>query len=420
MTTCAFWPIGPLGQARRHRVHPAQLRRRRDLQARGARVLRLPARQAIQPGVVHRGRPLPHRQAAPAALRPAGLRRRGRRARPGRGRLPGAGVDHLRPAPRGLGDGRRAGRGAKKRRGAGWLARYVRAQLAPRRVGATSASASRSRCAAALADGRATEPAAQRCRRWPSRSASASTASPRSTATALVTLALLGVRDRALTLAQVRGVLEPVRGLPRGARPGRPAASDAAHRAGVRRVLGALAQARSSRSTPAARSRCTRSSAASTWSRRSTATARIHRFVDRAIAELVSLLAETGEPDRWDEAMRLRDLLKFEFFFPRQRAPYRARARPRSSAGIGTPAGTRRDGRAVLASAPIPRRAPRAALVPRRPARRGRRGWPRRPAPRRSNETSSSTSAAASGSRCCCRAGCTAPESVSRELFRAR
>src|SRR5262249_42227477 len=32
------------------------------------------------------------------------------------------------------------------------------------------------------------------------------------TATALVTLALLGVRDRALTLGQVRGVLEPLRG----------------------------------------------------------------------------------------------------------------------------------------------------------------------------------------------------------------
>ena len=31
------------------------------------------------------------------------------------------------------------------------------------------------------------------------------------TATALVTLALLGVRDRALTLAQVRQVLEPLR-----------------------------------------------------------------------------------------------------------------------------------------------------------------------------------------------------------------
>jgi glycerol-3-phosphate O-acyltransferase len=47
----------------------------------------------------------------------------------------------------------------------------------------------------------------------------------------------------------------------------------------------------------------------------------IHHFVDRAIAELVLLSAPA---DRWDEAMALRDLLKFEFFFP-ERDPYRAR-----------------------------------------------------------------------------------------------
>ena len=35
--------------------------------------------------------------------------------RPGRGRLPGADVDHLRPAPRGLRDGRRAGRRRRSR-----------------------------------------------------------------------------------------------------------------------------------------------------------------------------------------------------------------------------------------------------------------------------------------------------------------
>ena len=46
----------------------------------------------------------------------------------------------------------------------------------------------------------------------------------------------------------------------------------------------------------------------------------IHHFVDRAVAELVML----SEPaDRWDEAMRLRDQLKFEFFFP-DKASYRA------------------------------------------------------------------------------------------------
>jgi glycerol-3-phosphate O-acyltransferase len=45
----------------------------------------------------------------------------------------------------------------------------------------------------------------------------------------------------------------------------------------------------------------------------------IHHFVHRAIAELV-LLSKPG--DRWDEAMRLRDQLKFEFFFP-DKASYR-------------------------------------------------------------------------------------------------
>ena len=45
----------------------------------------------------------------------------------------------------------------------------------------------------------------------------------------------------------------------------------------------------------------------------------IHHVVDRAIAELVLL---RDPADRWDEAMRLRDLLKFEFFFP-ERDAYR-------------------------------------------------------------------------------------------------
>ena len=43
----------------------------------------------------------------------------------------------------------------------------------------------------------------------------------------------------------------------------------------------------------------------------------IHHFVDRAVAELVLLSAPA---DRWDEAMRLRDQLKFEFFFPDKEA----------------------------------------------------------------------------------------------------
>ena len=71
----------------------------------------------------------------------------------------------------------------------------------------------------------------------------------------------------------------------------------------------------------------------------------IHHFVDRAIAELV-LLAEPE--DRWDAASALRDLLKFEFFFP-DRDTHRAQLTAelaRMGAGWDTP-----DGPAVLAGA---------------------------------------------------------------------
>jgi glycerol-3-phosphate O-acyltransferase len=132
------------------------------------------------------------------------------------------------------------------------------------------------------------------------------------TATALVTLALLGVRDRALTLGQVRRVLEPLRaylaerGLPH---------SGAALRTetGVRRVLGALAEQHvvtvyASGEEPVYAIERGQHLVAAFY--RNSA---IHHFIDRALAELVLL----SEPvDRWDEAMRLRDQLKFEFFFP--------------------------------------------------------------------------------------------------------
>ena len=138
------------------------------------------------------------------------------------------------------------------------------------------------------------------------------------TATALVTLALLGVRDRALTLGQVRGVLEPLRAYL--AERGLPHSGDMLRTdAGVRRVLGALAQQKVVTVYPGgepvyAIEQGQRLVAA--FYRNSA----IHHFVNRAVAELV-LLSEPA--DRWDEAMRLRDQLKFEFFFP-DKAAYRA------------------------------------------------------------------------------------------------
>ena len=132
------------------------------------------------------------------------------------------------------------------------------------------------------------------------------------TATALVTLALLGVRDRALTLGQVRGVLEPLRSYltDRGLPYSREILDTGA---GVQRVLGALAQQNvvtvyAGGEEPVYAIERGQHLVAAFY--RNSA---IHHFLDRAVAELVLLSAPA---DRWDEAMRLRDQLKFEFFFP--------------------------------------------------------------------------------------------------------
>src|SRR5215472_2157979 len=142
------------------------------------------------------------------------------------------------------------------------------------------------------------------------------------TATALVTLALLGVRDRALTLGQVRAVLEPLRAYL--AQRLLPHSGDILRTdAGVRRVLGALAQQNvvtvySGGEEPVYAIERGQHLVAAFYRNGA-----IHHFVDRAVAELV-LLSEPA--DRWDEAMRLRDQLKFEFFFP-DKASYRTELR---------------------------------------------------------------------------------------------
>jgi glycerol-3-phosphate O-acyltransferase len=138
------------------------------------------------------------------------------------------------------------------------------------------------------------------------------------TATALVTLALLGVRDRALTLGQVRGVLEPLCSFL--AERGLPYSGDVLRtETGVQQVLDALAQQNvvtiyTGGEEPVYAIERGQHLVAAFY--RNSA---IHHFVHRAIAELV-LLSKPG--DRWGEAMRLRDQLKFEFFFP-DKASYR-------------------------------------------------------------------------------------------------
>jgi glycerol-3-phosphate O-acyltransferase len=167
------------------------------------------------------------------------------------------------------------------------------------------------------------------------------------TATALVTLALLGVRDRALTLGQVRGVLEPLRGYL--AERGLPHSREILDTgAGVQRVLGALAQQNvvtvyTGGEEPVYAIERGQHLVAAFY--RNSA---IHHFLDRAVAELVLL---SPPADRWDEAMRLRDQLKFEFFFP-EKAAYRGVLQAeldRLDPGWQTVA----DGRAVLERADL-------------------------------------------------------------------
>ncbi|MGW5517383.1 glycerol-3-phosphate 1-O-acyltransferase [Nocardia africana] len=143
------------------------------------------------------------------------------------------------------------------------------------------------------------------------------------TVNALVTLALLGVHERALTLGEVRQTLEPVRGyisrraLPTGELN---TLSDDQGLAGVLEQLslakvvtvyrGGLEPVYSIEAGAHLEAAFYRNSA-------------VHWFVNRAILELAILEvadqqagAAPGIEVIWDAAYRLRDLLKFEFFFP--------------------------------------------------------------------------------------------------------
>ncbi len=228
----------------------------------------------------------------------------------------------------------------KKGEGVAWLARYARAQLAP--LGSAYVRfAEPISLRDALAGGLDRRLALQKV------AFEVCVGINRVTpvvATALVTLALLGVRDRALTLAQVRQVLGPVRGYLEER--GLVGAVDALSTdTGVRRVLAALGQSKvvtiyAGGEEPVYAIERGQHLVAAFY--RNSA---IHHFVDRAIVELV-LLAEPE--DRWDAALALRDLLKFEFFFP-DRETHRAQMTAelaRMGAGWDSP-----DGEAVLARA---------------------------------------------------------------------
>jgi glycerol-3-phosphate O-acyltransferase len=225
----------------------------------------------------------------------------------------------------------------KKGEGVAWLARYARAQLSP--VGSAYV--------------RFAEPislrgalAADPDRRLALQKAAFEVAVGINrvtpvVATALVTLALLGVRDRALTLAQVRQVLGPVRGYLEER--GLVGAVDALSTdTGLRRVLAALARSKVVKIYAGGEEPVYAIERGQHLIAAFYRNSAIHHFVDRAIAELVLLV----EPeDRWDAAQALRDLLKFEFFFP-ERETHRAQLTG-ELARMGAEWGTT-DGEAVL------------------------------------------------------------------------
>ena len=140
------------------------------------------------------------------------------------------------------------------------------------------------------------------------------------TPTALVTTALLGIGDRALTMHEIRHVLEPLTDYVH--RRQVPMTDDILEREnGLRAVLEALQRNDVVASVT--------EGPEETWSVKPNRhleasfyrNSIIHYLLNRAIVELVAMRAAEDpfqDPQReaWEEALGLRDLLKFEFFFP--------------------------------------------------------------------------------------------------------
>ncbi|MBB5913105.1 glycerol-3-phosphate O-acyltransferase [Nocardia transvalensis] len=149
------------------------------------------------------------------------------------------------------------------------------------------------------------------------------------TVNALVTLALLGVHERALTLGEVRRVLAPVRDyiersdLPTGV------IDTLSDDHGLAVVLEQLSLARVVTVYRGGLEPVYKIEAGAHLEAAFYRNSAVHWFVNRAILEL-SIIAAVEAPEGeqlqagWDTAFRLRDLLKFEFFFP-ERAEFAER-----------------------------------------------------------------------------------------------
>ena len=180
------------------------------------------------------------------------------------------------------------------------------------------------------------------------------------TAPALVTLALLGVGDRALTLLEVSNLVRPLleyaegRGLPLA----QISCLDDAEQ--LEQVLDALAKSgvvlRYERGTETVYGINPGQHAVAAYYRNSA----IHWFINRALAE-ISLLevadAPEGDvlPQAWEKAFALRDLLKFDFFFS-DRQTFREELKAESlllDPQFRSHVDTAKDRRFVLSNAPF-------------------------------------------------------------------
>jgi glycerol-3-phosphate O-acyltransferase len=137
------------------------------------------------------------------------------------------------------------------------------------------------------------------------------------TSTSLVTLALLGAEDRAFTFGEVRDVLEPL--LKYVAKRGLPLTGGDPYRSqGVLNTLDTLVRNKVVSRFAGGLEPVWAISPEKHVEAAFYRNAAIHFFVNRAIIELIGVGSERPEelwPWARDEAMRLRDLLKFEFFF---------------------------------------------------------------------------------------------------------
>lgn len=142
------------------------------------------------------------------------------------------------------------------------------------------------------------------------------------TTTAVVCLALLGA-DRALALDEVLATIQPLADYVGASHWPVAGAANLTDRSTIRRTLQEL--------VASGVLNCYEGGTETVWGigpqqhlvaafYRNTA---IHILVDRSIGELATLAASEGDGDPqqkiWDEALKLRDLLKFEFFFARRR-----------------------------------------------------------------------------------------------------